>query len=96
MVEKVTLGLQPVREVLGFLGDSNLGVAPRPVVCRILQLANIADAETLEKVAAEWPELTYAWFVARRTAWGLDWLRGIAKAGLDGVEQGLDFSAVQS
>ncbi|MEQ6898979.1 hypothetical protein [Microbacterium sp. KR10-403] len=95
-VEKTTLSGDTVRQVLGYLGDTNLGEQPRAVVDRILKLAEVADPATLDKVATEWGELAYAWFVARRTPWGIDWLRGLAKAELDGAEAGLDFTAVAS
>jgi len=40
------------------------------------------------------PELIGAWEVGARQPWGIDMLRALVKAELDGVEQGLDFTAV--
>lgn len=90
------LPIDVVRHVLWHFGDTNLGMEPGHFVSRLLVLASSADPENLAKLAAQWPEYIEAWLAVSRKPWGLDWLRGIAKAELDRAEQGLDFTAVGS
>jgi hypothetical protein len=94
--DRPALSLTVVRHVLWHFGDEVLGQQPGHFVSRLLTLAASADSDNLDRLRNEWPEYIAAFEAVRDTPWGLDWLRGIAKADLDHTERGLDFSAVAS
>jgi hypothetical protein len=94
--DRPALTLPVVRHVLWHFGDQGLGQQPGHFVSRLLTLAASADPDNLDKLRNEWPEYITAFEAVRDTPWGLDWLRGIAKADLDHHDRGLDFSAVAS
>lgn len=95
-VARRAVPVKVAREVLWHFGDTNLGLQPGHFVARLLVLASAADQENLEKLRVGWPEYIHAWEKVAREPWGLEWLRAIVKAELDGIELGLDFTAVES
>lgn len=88
------VSLDVARSVLWHFGDTNLGVQPGHFVQRLLVLASAADEENLELLRAGWPTYISAWEAVARKPWGLDWLRSLVKAELDGAEAGLDFGSL--
>jgi hypothetical protein len=94
--EKPTVTAEVARGVLHYFGDSNLGRDEGSFFNRLLALFTAADTENRERLRALYPEHLHAWEMVLREGWGLEWLRGIAKAEMDHAESGLDFAAVAS
>lgn len=78
---RLTLTLDQARALLHWFGDTNLGIDPGHFVTRLLALISCADDENKEILRGHWPELVYGFEKVQRTPWGLDWVRGIVKAG---------------
>lgn len=95
-VQNRAVSVKVAQHVLWHFGDRNLGIEGGHFVSRLLVLASAADQENLEKLGQEWPEYVIAFRAVTSQQWGLDWLRAIVKAELDGEEFGLDFMAVRS
>lgn len=87
MRARVLLSPTVVRQTLGYFGDGNLGEDGGHFVSRLFQLIAVADAENRGKLATLWPEHVEAFAVAATTPWGMDWLRGLAKAAEVGTDQ---------
>lgn len=83
--------MKVAQHVLWFFGDVNLGVDGGHFAQRLFALMSSADEENFEKLQSLWPEEAKALRAVQREPWGLDWLRSIVKAALDGRELGLDF-----
>ena len=87
MESRVMLSPAVVRQTLWHFGDRNLGEDGGHFVARLFQLIAVADAENRGKLAGLWPEHVTAFAVVGTTPWGLDWLRGLAKAAERDVDQ---------
>lgn len=90
------VSLEVARAVLYHYGDMNLGVEPGSFFRALLVAISRADLSNRELLSAGFPEYVAAVAAVKDEPWGLDWLRGIVKAELDGVDMGLDFSEVRS
>ncbi len=88
--------VEVAQAVLWHFGDTNLGCEAGGFITALMVAIQRADLVNRARLAAGFPEFVVAVAAVKDEAWGLEWLRGIVKAELDGREQGLDFSAVQS
>lgn len=79
-VRRVTLTPTVVRQTLYYFGDTNLGEDGGHFVTRLFALTAAADEDNRGKLATLWPEHVTAFNIAARMGWGLDYLRGLAKA----------------
>lgn len=86
--------LEVARAVLWHFGDTNLGVEPGGFFSALIVAISRADQGNRDKLRASFPRHVIAVVAVQSEPWGLDWLRGLVKAELDGVELGLDFGAV--
>ncbi|MBS1674452.1 MAG: hypothetical protein JSS74_10855 [Actinobacteria bacterium] len=87
MSSRVVLSPTVVRHTLWYFGDRNLGEDGGSFVARLFQLIAVADMENRGKLSEHWPEHVSAFAVAATTPWGMDWLRGLAKAAEVDVDQ---------
>lgn len=81
---RVHLSPEVVKHLLHYFGDTNYGRDGGHFVNRLLQLVAVADTINRELLAEHWPEYVAGFEVAAKTPWGIDWLRSLAKAELDG------------
>ena len=73
-----------MRHTLFHYGDTNLGIQPSDFHQRLLLLLSASDTANLDRLATLWPDYVEAFRAVKEKPWGLDWLRGIAKAYLEG------------
>lgn len=92
MIRRV-VSLDAARAVLWFFGDRNLGQEPGGFFSTLIHAITRADLENRGRLALGFPEIVAAVAAVKDEPWGLEWLRSIVKAELDGIEQGLDFGA---
>lgn len=83
--------LEVARAVLWHYGDTNLGIEPGGFFSALILAISRADPENRDRLRASFPQHVIAVEAVKTQPWGLDWLRGLVKAELDGVELGLDF-----
>ncbi|MBN9176078.1 MAG: hypothetical protein J0I43_01730 [Microbacterium sp.] len=91
-IARPTISLEVARHTLGFLGDPNYGLDGGFFFNQLMRLIDAGDAVNREKLRNEFPQEVHALLSARRL--GVEFLRAIVKADLDGRERGLDFAAV--
>ncbi len=91
-IVRPTISLEVAQHVLWHFGDTNLGIEPGSFRARLMVAASAADLENFARLQIGFPELMAAFDAVKREPWGLDWLRGIVKADLDGRDRGLDFA----
>lgn len=92
-IVRPTISLEAAQRVLWAFGDTNLGVEPGGFFSALHVAIQRADLENRARLAAGFPEDVAAVEAVKNQPWGLDWLRGIVKADLDGRDRGLDFTA---
>jgi hypothetical protein len=91
-IQRPTISLGVAQAVLWHFGDTNLGVEPGGFWTAQLVAMTRADLTNRAQLALAFPEHVAAVAAVKDEPWGLDWLRGIAKADLDNRERGLDFA----
>ena len=92
-IDRPTISHETAQRVLWAIGDTNLGVEPGGFFSALRVAIQRADLENRARLAVAFPEDVAAVAAVKEKPWGLDWLRGIVKADLDGRERGLDFTA---
>lgn len=91
-IARPTISLEAAQRVLWAFGDTNLGVEPGGFFSALHVAIQRADLGNRARLAVAFPEDVAAVAAVKEKPWGLDWLRGIVKADLDGRERGLDFA----
>ncbi len=92
--ERIAISLKVAQHVLYMQGDTNYGLDGGGRITRLLQYIAICDENHRAAIRLIEPEYTFAFLAVTQKSWGLEWLRGIVKAELDHVEQGLDMSVL--
>lgn len=92
-IDRPVITLEVAQQVLWHFGDTNLGVEPGGFWAAQLVAMTRADLQHRARLALAFPEHVAAVEAVKNQPWGLDWLRGIVKADLDGRDRGLDFTA---
>lgn len=95
-IDRPVITLEVARQVLWHFGDTNLGVEPGGFWQAQLIAMTRADLSNLARLRVAFPEHVAAVTAVKNEPWGLDWLRSIVKADLDGRERGLDFAAADA
>ncbi len=91
-IDRPVITLEAAQRVLWAFGDTNLGVEPGGFFSALHVAIQRADLENRARLAVAFPEDVAAVAAVKEQPWGLDWLRSIVKADLDGRERGLDFT----
>lgn len=82
--ERVLLSPEIVRHVLHYFGNEREGQDGGHFTNRLFQLIAAADESARDTLSLHWPEHVEAFLVAGTTPWGLDWLRSLAIAEVEG------------
>ncbi|WP_336642288.1 hypothetical protein [Microbacterium sp. MMO-56] len=92
-IARPAITLEVAQHVLWHFGDTRLGLEPGDFWKAQLVAMTRADLQNRALLALAFPQHVAAVDAVKMQPWGLDWLRGIVKADLDGRERGFDFSA---
>lgn len=95
-IDRPVISLEVAQHVLWHFGDTNLGVEPGGFWAAQFVAMTRADLSNLARLRVAFPEHVAAVTAVKNEPWGLDWLRNIVKADLDGRERGLDFAAADA